>query len=129
MGGRSRVPFKAYERTSIRALVKPLMFHLMRRDEVLHGMKWDARCSRCMVDGSAWTMLVWKMFSEMDARLLELGCARYRRVPEMDACWTEKCPGCGRLVYDRLGNSVKPRLVRLVTLLFFTNGISSSHTR
>ncbi len=43
MGRRSRVRFKAYERTSMRALVKPLMFHGMRRDEVLEGKEWDTR--------------------------------------------------------------------------------------
>ncbi|KAK0218488.1 hypothetical protein EDD85DRAFT_942347 [Armillaria nabsnona] len=45
MGGRSRVHFEAYERTSMRALVKSLMFHRMRRDEVLEGMEWDVRPS------------------------------------------------------------------------------------
>ncbi len=69
----------------MRALVKPLMFHGMRRDEVLEGMEWYARCSGCMVDGSAWTMLVWKMFWEMDGRPLELGCVRYRRLAR-DGC-------------------------------------------
>ncbi len=28
----------------------------------------------------------------------------------MDACWMQRCLGCGRLVYGRLGNSVKSRL-------------------
>ena len=75
-----------------------------------------------MVDRSAWMMLVWKMFWEMDGRPFVFVIEVW---PQMDACWTEKCPGCGKSVYDRLGNSVKPRSGRLVTLLFFANCIFS----
>ncbi|PBK84447.1 hypothetical protein ARMGADRAFT_609530 [Armillaria gallica] len=62
-----------------------------------------------MVDGSARMALVWKMFWKMDVRPLGLCSVRDRRATQMDACWTEKCSGCERLVYDRLGNTVKPR--------------------
>ena len=52
-----------------------------------------------MVDRSVRMMLVWKMFWEMDARPFVFVIEVW---PQMDACRTEKCLGCGRLVYDRL---------------------------
>ncbi|KAK0218482.1 hypothetical protein EDD85DRAFT_942340 [Armillaria nabsnona] len=60
---------------------------------VLEGMEWDVRCTGCLVDGSAWTALVWKMLSEMDAKPLCLCSVPDRRVAQMDACW-KKYPRC-----------------------------------
>ncbi len=61
----------------------------------------------------------------MDVRPLGLGCVHYRRVAPDGGLLDGEVSGCGRLVYDRLENSVKLRLRRLVTFLFFANGIFS----
>ncbi|KAK0209336.1 hypothetical protein DFS33DRAFT_527004 [Desarmillaria ectypa] len=97
---------EALQQISTRPLMKLFKFHRKRRDEFRKGMEWDARCRRCdnPADGSVWTALVWKMFWEMDVRPSgDMLCSlEIEEWPEMDACLSEKCPGCGRLVYDRL---------------------------
>ncbi|PBK65366.1 hypothetical protein ARMSODRAFT_442239 [Armillaria solidipes] len=97
---------EALRRISTRSLVKLFKFHRKRRDEFRVGMDGDARCRGCdnSVDESAWTALVWKMFWEMDARPSgdRLCSLEIEEWPEMETCLSEKCPGCGRLVYDRL---------------------------
>ncbi|KAK0450462.1 uncharacterized protein EV420DRAFT_736563 [Desarmillaria tabescens] len=97
---------EALQRIPTRSLVKLFKFHRKRRDEFQKGMEWDARCGGCdrSVDGSVWVALVWKMFWDMDARPSgdRLCSLEIEEWPEMEACLSEKCPGCGRFVYDRL---------------------------
>ncbi|KAK0185339.1 hypothetical protein F5146DRAFT_203138 [Armillaria mellea] len=97
---------EALRRISTRSLVKLFKFHRKRRDEFRVGMEGDARCGGCdnSVDGSAWTALVWKMFWEMDARPSgdRLCSLEIEEWPEMETCLLQRCPGCGKLVHDRL---------------------------
>ncbi len=96
---------EALQRISTRSLAKLFKFHRKRRDDLQTSMESDATCRGCgnSVHGSALTALVWKMFWEMDARPGDRLCSlEIEEWPEMETCLSEKCPGCGRLVCDRL---------------------------
>ncbi|KAK0218530.1 hypothetical protein EDD85DRAFT_990213 [Armillaria nabsnona] len=94
---------EALQRISTRSLVKLFKYHRKRRDGFRAGMEYDARCRGCgnSVGGSAWTA---KIFWEMDTRPSgdRLCSLEIEEWPEMETCLLEKCPRCGRFVYDRL---------------------------
>ncbi len=61
---------KALQRTLTRSLVKLCAFNRKWWDEFGEDIERDAGYRECgnSVDRSVWTVLVWQMFSDMDAR-------------------------------------------------------------
>ncbi|PBK80024.1 hypothetical protein ARMGADRAFT_950105, partial [Armillaria gallica] len=88
------------------SLVKLFAFHRKWWDEFGEDIEWDAGYRECgnSVDVSVWTALVWKIFSDMDARTpgVRPFSMEIKEWPEKDVCWPEKYLGCRNFAHDRL---------------------------